>query len=163
MRRFLHSGTWLRWMEKIKILLEYGGSRRPLSVTRNGCLCNVIERELEKLGCPDPTDPTVQLSAVEVSASEAPSTFLLQRWSTSWNGFVDVETIDDIENHDRLTVVRAPSSQQVLLLCQYYLCGWTRCGYQLHFLLTSCVNHAQILYVYTYLSYCLLHMVYVCN
>ena len=52
-------------MEKIKILPEYGGSRRPLSVTRDGGLCNVIEREFERLGCPD---PTVQISAVEVSA-----------------------------------------------------------------------------------------------
>ena len=97
-------------MTSMKILFEYGGSRRPLSVNCDGSLCNVIERELERLGCPD---PTVQISAVEVSASKAPSTFLLQRWSTTWNAFVDVETIDDIENQDRLTVVRAPLSQQV--------------------------------------------------
>ena len=99
-------------MDNIQILLEYGGSRRPLSVTPDGSLCNVIERELEKLGCPH---PTVQISAVEVSASEASSTFLLQRWSTTWNAFVDVETIEDIENQDRLTVARAPSSQQVAI------------------------------------------------
>ena len=74
------------------MLFEYAGSRRPLLVTRNETLCNVIEGELKKFGC-------IELR-VKVSAANAPSGqsyFLLQWWSTTWNAFVDVESIDDVE------------------------------------------------------------------
>ena len=92
------------------MVFEYVGSRRPLFVTRNGGLCNAIERELEKLGC---IEPDVHLSALKPPSHQS---FLLQRWSTTWNVFVDVESIDDVEDQDRLTVVRAPS-QEVNIPC----------------------------------------------
>ena len=94
--------------EKIQVLLEYGGSRRPLLVSKSGSMCNVIERELEKLGC---IEPSVHVSAGMVAMNAPGGLFLLQRWSTTWNSFVDVESVDDIETQDRLTVVRAPSQE----------------------------------------------------
>ena len=98
--------------EKIHVLFEYAGSRRPLLVPRNGALCNAIERELEKFGC---VEPCVQVSAV-LHAPSGGRSFLLQRWSTTWNAFVDVESIDDVESQDRLTVVPAPSQEVNILL-----------------------------------------------
>lgn len=30
---------------------------------------------------------------------------ILQKWSTSWGAYIDVESVDDIKDKDRLTVV----------------------------------------------------------
>ena len=81
------------------VLFDYFGSRKPLSA--------ILEREMERLGC---SSPSVHLA----SSGNAPGSFLLYTTLV-----VHVErVVDDIEDHDRLTVVpMAPgSSQQVSAL-----------------------------------------------
>ena len=59
----------------MEVIFEYAGSRRPLLVTRNGTLCNAIDRELEKFGCIEPSvaglnlPPTLRPPAGVVSLS----------------------------------------------------------------------------------------------
>ena len=86
--RQMDSTNWE--MEDVRVLFEYGGSRKPL------CVCSILGRELEKHGL---ATPTIHLSS---AGSIAPSSFLLQRWSSTWNAFVDVQ---DIEDQDKITVV----------------------------------------------------------
>ena len=83
-------------MEDVRVLFEYGGSRKPLCVSADASLCSILGRELEKHGL---ATPTIHLSS---AGSIAPSSFLLQRWSSTWNAFVDVQ---DIEDQDKITVV----------------------------------------------------------
>ena len=86
-------------MEDVRVLFEYGGSRKPLRVSADASLCSILGRELEKHGL---ATPTIHLSS---AGSIAPGSFLLQRWSSTWNAFVDVESYQDIEDQDKITVV----------------------------------------------------------
>ena len=83
------------------VLFEYGGSRRPLLVKRSA-VCETIEQELSRFG---KAIPKVLLSGNCGSSSS----LLLQRWSTTWNTYVDVERPDDLENKDHVTVVQVSS------------------------------------------------------
>ena len=38
------------------------------------------------------------------------SVYLLQKWSTTWGTYIDVEGIDDLEDKDKVTVVPIPIS-----------------------------------------------------
>ena len=62
----------------------------------------------------------MHVSAGMVAMNAPGGLFLLQRWSITWNLFVDVESVDDIKGQDRLTVVRAPSQEvklKIIFLC----------------------------------------------
>ena len=49
--------------------------------------------------------------------------YLLQKWSTSWGAYIDVESVDDIKDKDRLTVVPMPvGSPKGRRLCNNRLC-----------------------------------------
>ena len=48
--------------------------------------------------------------SVRLSAHPGSSkSYLLQKWSTTWNTYVDVEDVDDMEDKDRVTVVQMPT------------------------------------------------------
>ena len=50
--------------------------------------------------------------SVRLSAHPGSSkSYLLQKWSTTWNTYVDVEDVDDLEDKDRVTVVQMPTMQ----------------------------------------------------
>ena len=68
-------------------------------------VCKVIGEELSQFGCPA---PAVKLASSErsVSFNEHPASneYLLQRWSTKWNTFVDVHSVKDIKVNTTVTI-----------------------------------------------------------
>ena len=82
----------------IKLLFEYRESKRCLCVNRSN-VCETIEKELSRFG---QTVSKVSLSG-DCGSSNS---LLLQKWSTAWDTYVDVETVDDLDDKDRVTVVR---------------------------------------------------------
>lgn len=57
-----------------------------------------MEKELTRFG----------LNSVSIRYSGdcgSSNSYLLQRWSTTWNNFVDVEEEEELEDKDRVTVV----------------------------------------------------------
>ena len=65
-------------------------------------MCAAIEQELSRFG---KEGIRVQLSAHSGSSNS----YLLQRWSTTWNAYIDVEDAADLEDKDRVTVVQMSS------------------------------------------------------
>ena len=74
-----------------EVLLEFRGSRLPLSVTRETAL-DVLQ-EASK----------VRIAMHAEQQSEVPM-FILQRFSTKWTNFVDVQDVSEIQEGDRLTL-----------------------------------------------------------
>ena len=95
----------------IQLLFEYRESKRCLRVNRSN-VCETIEKELSRFG------QTVS----KVSLSEdcgSSNSLLLQKWCTAWDTYVDVETVDDVDDKDRVTVVRLLMS---IYSTRYILC-----------------------------------------
>ena len=80
----------------LEVLFEFENSRRRI-VAKKSEVRAAIEKELTRFGPP----VNVRYSG-ECGSSNA---YLLQRWSTTWHNFIDVEDENDIEDRDRLTVV----------------------------------------------------------
>ena len=73
------------------MLLEYGKSRRQVTVTRN-YFFELIQQELKKLD--------LQISLFQQDGDIG--TFILQRWSEKWGTgtYVDVEVEEDVSDGD---------------------------------------------------------------
>ena len=97
-------------MDVVEVLFEYKGSRREL-LHPVSTLCDRIEQELEGLGVAGAT-VTLCAGSSQTDDDDSPR-FFLQRWSSKWQTFVNVESICDIHGDDRLTVVRKPISSPV--------------------------------------------------
>ena len=93
-----------------EVLLEIEGSRKPMMLLEENAWAQ-IESEVKKL---DPAAVIVQANDTECQQSER--RLMLQRWSERW-GFVDVQSLNEIKDGDRLTVspllVHASSGQNV--------------------------------------------------
>lgn len=103
---------------ELEFLLEFEGSKRPFGVTNTGETCQKVERELQALG----VIGRVVLASEATSAEAPESDFLLQRWCTKWEAFVDVKALQDLSDGDRLSVVRKPQVlsrrlEQVCAVC----------------------------------------------
>ena len=96
----------------VHVLFEYQGSKRALTLSPN-LVCEAVTTELARFG----------KDGIVVKLSNAPSSsrdsttgrvvYLLQKWSTTWEAYIDVERVDDIKDKDRLTAVRMPASPKV--------------------------------------------------
>ena len=84
-------------MAEFEFLFGFRGSRRRVVVKQSNVF-QLLELELKRFG---KTTARVQYSG-DCGSSNS---FLLQRWSDTWNNFVDVESADDLEDRDRITVV----------------------------------------------------------
>ena len=64
-------------------------------------ICERVQAELMCLGVPE---------AVVAPYDQLPpgEGFILQRWIAKWNSFVNVQSVYEIKDEDRLTVVRKP-------------------------------------------------------
>ena len=90
--------------EKIDVLFEYKGYRKACKATLSTfCLC--IQQQLRSVGEPE---ATVSIAGPEIN--EQGSTFLLQRWSHKWKEFVNVISVLEILNDDKVTVSHKPVS-----------------------------------------------------
>ena len=94
----------------MEVLLEYETSRRPWKPLESIITRCLLEDEFEKTGWRGSIDVRDTMSTHETDESE-PSTcnkYILQRWEHKWNSFVDVSSIEEVNNGDRLTVVLKP-------------------------------------------------------
>ena len=91
-------------------MFEYKGSKRTIKCTAAVELRDRICGELDALGV---TDSSVGFAHESGTSSRA---FILQRFLSKWNTFVDVDKAEDILNGDRLTVVPSPvaATQKVI-------------------------------------------------
>lgn len=75
-----------------EVLLEFGGSRLPLTVTAE-TLYSAVK---------DAANVDVVLPGADQQSGG--DLYLLQRFSEKWSTFVDVKSLDDVKESDRLTL-----------------------------------------------------------
>lgn len=84
---------------EFEVLLEFGGSRRPLVVNQSNLLSKV-EQCLGKLG----VDGRVILS--DHSSSSSKHVYILQQYSDKWKKFIDVVNFESLNAGDCLSVAK---------------------------------------------------------
>lgn len=84
----------------MEVLFEYEGSRRPLTTSADKLLA-AVAGELRSLHV-NSRRPIVRVLGDE---EDVQSYYLLQRWSSKWGVFVDVNDVSEIESGDKLTVL----------------------------------------------------------
>ncbi|KAL5505619.1 hypothetical protein EMCRGX_G007083 [Ephydatia muelleri] len=90
--------------EEIEVLFEYKGFRKACKATLS-TLCLCIQQQLRSVGEPE---ATVSIAGSE--GDEQACTFLLQRWSHKWKAFVNVGSVLEILDDDKVTVTHKPVS-----------------------------------------------------
>ena len=89
--------------ERLLLLFEFQNSRRQI-VTRKSAVRESLEKELERFGLE-------RVGRVRYSGDSGGSnSYLLQRWSDTWNNYIDVEDENDLEDRDKVTVVPMTTS-----------------------------------------------------
>ena len=91
---------------EVEVLFEFRESKRQLKVSPKS-ICKVLAQELSQFG---KEGVVVQLAKPQSSRDtvQPAGVYLLQRWSTTWQTIIDVESIQEIDDKDRLTVVPMP-------------------------------------------------------
>jgi hypothetical protein len=87
---------------KVEVLFEYKESKYQLNISPRS-ISTILTQELPCFG----NEGAVVLSKPQSSHNtvQPAGAYLLQKWSTTWQTFIDVEPTAEIENKDRLTVV----------------------------------------------------------
>ena len=80
----------------MEVLFEVDGSRKTLSVS-NGTLVYEIEKEIKQLG---KNGVLAYFSCVRGKQPPHKNVFILQRWNSTWKGFVDVTDVDQVVDGD---------------------------------------------------------------
>ena len=88
-----------------ELLLEVEQSRTVIKVPPKSE--NVLKAVNEAAARVNPK-AVVVLDNTCTEAENTSSYFVLQRWSTKWNSFVDVKKSSDVNNHDKLKLVPMP-------------------------------------------------------
>ena len=84
----------------VDVLLEVGESRKRLSIRQErSSVAIALEKELGRQG----KDGVIAYLSPNQEDTKK-ETFLVQRWDTTWNAFVDVTDVGEIESGDRLTI-----------------------------------------------------------
>lgn len=102
--------------DRIEVLLEIDESRRVLAIDKDHLVFSV-EEELGKVG----KDGLLAYFSCEPGGchSSSKSVYILQRWDSRWNAYVDVMDIEQVVNGDRLIYTLqnspVPSSQGSVL------------------------------------------------
>ena len=114
-------------MTRVSVLFEMDSSRKEMCEERDR-LVFAIESELTNVG---KSGILAYFSCERDHQSVTTDVYILQRWSLRWQAFVDVTDVDQIEDGDRLTVIRQPhlqedstgfdSSKVIIRLCQLYV------------------------------------------
>ncbi len=104
---------------KMDVLFEYRGSRRELAVASPSNLTDIVSEELRNLGRTGAVVLTSEdtLPTTTGRRQNAPEVYLLQRWSTLWNCYVDVRHSDEVADGDRLAVLARPKPPSKVWLC----------------------------------------------
>ncbi len=100
----------------VNVLLEIGESRKQLSLRQErSSVAIALETELGRQG----KDGVIAYLSPN-QADTTKDTFLVQRWDTAWNSFVDVTDVGEISSGDRLILyaqgAQAPKKSTVTVL-----------------------------------------------
>ena len=98
---------FMKLVEPLEVLFEYEGCRKVLQLTRSD-VCSRISKELCGLGLSG-----AKVSFTSSTPSSAETNFFLQRYSKQWDTFLNITSIDQICQKDRLTVVAKPTAVKV--------------------------------------------------
>ena len=88
---------------ELEVLLEFDGSRRQLTSTRES-LVDAIVQEVKKVA-----GISVNL-AIPTDADTQPG-YILQRWSEKWGVYIDVLDLTEIQSGDKVKVLRRPDKR----------------------------------------------------
>jgi len=93
----------------MEVLLEYKTSQHPLKLPGGVVTRLLIEDELKKAGWDGCIDVHDAMSTHEMDEARPPLTtkmeYILQRWEQKWNCFIDVASMEEVKEGDKLTVV----------------------------------------------------------
>lgn len=93
----------------MEVLFEYRGSRRQLSVSDKSSITRVVSSELQRVGKPRAQVFTANDSLPTGRSERArPDIYLLQKWSTQWDCYVDVAHYNEVSDGDKLAVIAKP-------------------------------------------------------
>ena len=92
----------------MELLFEYSEYRCVLR-TNKSRVCKDVEGLLKKAGV---TNLSVLAFITNMGGIKAGgkklTTFFLQKWNSDWRCYINVDSLEDIDNGDRLTVVKFP-------------------------------------------------------
>ena len=91
-------------MEEVLVLFEYKDSRQQLTVLPTA-VCKVTAEEFVKFGYIAPMVKCLTSERASVSHADE---YLLQKRFQQWNAFVDMQKVDKIHDHNRLTILPKP-------------------------------------------------------
>ena len=119
---------------ELEILFEYQGSRKPLCRLKREHVIEVLKEELARFG---DAAAVVQLSGeADCKSANTGNSYLLQKLSTTWGTYIDVEEIDELEDRDKVTVVpmpisvdRRPSSKELYGGYNFHCLNVRHCAY----------------------------------
>ena len=100
----------------VEVLFEYKESKRKLGVTPRS-VCAILTQELARFGKEGAVVQLAKPQSSRVTVQPA-GVYLLQKWSTTWQTYIDVESTAEIVNKDRLTVVPMPGSSPAKVIHQ---------------------------------------------
>lgn len=101
----------------MEVLFEYRGSRRALTVADSENVAGVVGNELRRVGKPRASVFTAN-DELPSRQRVQPDIYLLQKWSTQWDCYVDVVHCNEICDGDRLAVIAKPKpSSKVTVYC----------------------------------------------
>lgn len=93
----------------MEVLFEYRGSRRQLDVAEKESITRVVTNELRRVGKPRAQVFTASDDLPSLGRGEQkPDIYLLQRWSSQWDCYVDVAHYNEVSDGDKLAVVAKP-------------------------------------------------------
>ena len=90
--------------------LSLATTRQQLEVKGCDSVCNVVATALRKIGWHGVVtvlEPDASSVCAVQSSSTAP-VYILQRWSERWKAFIDVESINEIKDGDKVSIISKP-------------------------------------------------------
>ena len=91
---------------EIEVLFEYSAADyRCIICTQQSKLCRDIEYHLRQVGVAEPEVAVLSYTANRERFEER-TRFFLQRWDIRWRCYVNIDSLEEVVDGDRLTVVR---------------------------------------------------------
>ncbi len=99
----------------MEILFEYRGSRRQLEVAEKESITRVVTDELRRVGKSRAQVFTASEDLPSMGGGgQKPDIYLLQRWSSQWDCYVDVSHCNEVTDGDKLAVIAKPKPSSVV-------------------------------------------------
>ena len=90
------------------VLLEFRGSKRVIAFQNAEDVIQLCQAQLQSLVCSEKVRLVTDVEHYHASQSDSEKAYLLQRYSTEWQEFVDVLDVIEIDNKDHLKAVPIP-------------------------------------------------------